>query len=74
MKINGWVDQGGEDGFVWSGLCEKDSQDDFDSEYIGFDRFPDDKHGIHAFVNVRNVRCQVCIHTDGQCTVGQYYV
>ena len=29
--------QGGEDGLVWSGLCQKDSQDDFDSEYIGFD-------------------------------------
>ena len=27
--------QGGEDGLVWSGLCQKDSQDDFDSEYIG---------------------------------------
>ena len=27
---------------VWSGPCEKDSQDDFDSEYIGFDGTPDD--------------------------------
>ena len=30
------------DGLVWSGLCEKDSQDDFDSECIGFDGSPDD--------------------------------
>ena len=34
--------QGGEDGIVWSGLCQKDSQDDFDSEYTGFDGSPDD--------------------------------
>ena len=27
---------------VWFGLCAKDSQDDFDSEYIGFDGSPDD--------------------------------
>ena len=26
----------------WSCLCQKDSQDDFDSEYIGFDGSPDD--------------------------------
>ena len=37
IKINGQVGQGREDGLVWSGLCLKDSQDDFDSEYIGFD-------------------------------------
>ena len=35
--MNGQVGQGGEDGLVWSGLYEKDSQDDFDSEYIGVD-------------------------------------
>ena len=34
--------RGGEDGLVWSGLCQKDSQDDFESEYIGFDEIPDD--------------------------------
>ena len=38
----GQVGQGGEDGLVWPDLCEKDSQDDFDSEYIGFDGSPDD--------------------------------
>ena len=32
--------QGGEDGLVWSGLCEKDIQDDFDSECIGYDWSP----------------------------------
>ena len=42
IKINGQVGQGGEDGLVWSGLFQKDSQDDFDSEYIGFDGTPDD--------------------------------
>ena len=31
----GQVGQGGEDGLVWPGLCEKDSQDDFDSECKG---------------------------------------
>ena len=31
----GQVGQGGEDGLVWPGLCEKDSQDDFDSERKG---------------------------------------
>ena len=41
MKINSQVDQGGKDGLLWSGLCEKDSQDDFDSECIGFDGSPD---------------------------------
>ena len=42
VKINGQVGQGGEDGLVWSGLCYKDGQDDFDSEYTGFDGSPDD--------------------------------
>ena len=42
VKINGQVGQGEEDGLVWSGLCQKDSQDDFDSEYVGFDGSPDD--------------------------------
>ena len=42
VKINGQVGQGEEDGLVWSGLCQKDSQDDFDSEYIGFYGLPDD--------------------------------
>ena len=28
--------------FVWSGIFYKDSQDDFDSEFIGFDGSPDD--------------------------------
>ena len=42
VAINGQVGQGKEDGLVWSGLCQKDSQDDFDSEYIGFDGSPDD--------------------------------
>ena len=41
IKINGQVGQGGEEGLVWSGLCLKDSQDDLDSEYIGFDGSPD---------------------------------
>ena len=27
---------------VWSGLCAKDSQDDFDSECVGFDGSPGD--------------------------------
>ena len=36
------VGQGGEEGLAWSGLCQKDSQDYFDSEYIGFDGSPDD--------------------------------
>ena len=39
---NGQVGQGREQGLVLSGLCYKDSQDDFDSEeYIGFDWSPD---------------------------------
>ena len=42
VKINSQVGQGEEDGLVWSGLCQKDSQDDFDSEYVGFDGSPDD--------------------------------
>ena len=42
VKINGQVGQGEEDGLVWSGLCQKDSQDDFDSEDVGFDWSPDD--------------------------------
>ena len=42
IKINGQVGQGGEDGLVWSGLCQKNSQDNFDSEYKGFDGSPDD--------------------------------
>ena len=42
IKINGQVGQGGEDGLDWSGLCQKDSKDDFDLEYIGFDGSPDD--------------------------------
>ena len=42
LKSKSMVGQGGEDGLVWSGLCWKDSQDDFDSEYIGFDGTPDD--------------------------------
>ena len=45
---------------VWSLL---DSQDDIDSEFIGFDGSPKDKHGICAFIYVRNVRCHAC---DGQ--------
>ena len=45
------------------GLCQKDSQDDFDSEYIGFDGFPDDLHGIYAPIYLRNVRCHACKHT-----------
>ena len=32
----------GEDGLVWCGICEKDSQDDFDSECIGYVWSPDD--------------------------------
>ena len=48
IKINGQVGQGGEDGLVRSGVCLKDSQDDFDSEYIGFDGSPDDLHGIRS--------------------------
>ena len=42
VKINGQVGQGDEDGLLWPGLCQKDSQDDFDSEYVGFDGSPDD--------------------------------
>ena len=40
--MNGQIGQGGEDGLVWSSLCEKDSQNDFDSECIGFEGSPDD--------------------------------
>ena len=40
-KINGQVGQGGEVGLVWSDLCQKNRQDDFDSEFIGFDGSPD---------------------------------
>ena len=29
---------------------------------------------ICIVINVRNVRCQGRTHTDGQCTVEQYYV
>ena len=39
---NGQVGQGGEDGLVWSGIFQKDSQDDFDSDFLGFDGSPDD--------------------------------
>ena len=43
ISQNQWlVGQGGVDGLVWSGLCEKDSQNDFDSECIGLDLSPDD--------------------------------
>ena len=42
VEINGEVGQGAEDGLVWSGLCLKDSQDDFDSEIIGFYGSADD--------------------------------
>ena len=42
VKVNGQVGQGGEDGLVWSGLCQKDSRDDFDSEYTGLGGSPDD--------------------------------
>ena len=47
---------------VLSGLvfAKKDSQDDFDSEYIGFDGSPDDYRGIYAFICVRNVRYHAC--------------
>ena len=38
----GQVGQGGEDGLVWPDLCEKDSQDDFDSECLGFNWSPND--------------------------------
>ena len=75
--VTGQVGQGGEDGLVWSGLCQKDSQDDFDSEYIGFDGFPDDLHGIYAPIYLRNVRCHACdgrTHGHGQWKVGQYSV
>ena len=64
IKINGQVGQGGDDGLVWSGLCQKDSQDDFDSEYLEFD----DYHGIYAFIYVRNVRCHAC---DGRTDSGK---
>ena len=60
---------------IWSGLCKKDSQDDFDSECIGFDGSPDDQHGIYAFIYVRNVRCHARdthTRTDGQWKVEQY--
>ena len=42
VKINGQVGQGGEDGLDWSSIFWKDSQDEFDSEFIGFDGSPDD--------------------------------
>ena len=32
------------------------SQDDFDSEYIGFDGSPDVEHGIYAFIYVNQVQ------------------
>ena len=61
---------------IWSLL--EDSQDDFDSEYIGFDGSLDDQHGIYAFIYVRNVRCHACDtrthgHTDSGKVV-QYSV
>ena len=36
------------------------------NQNIGFDGSPDDKHGIYAFIYVRNVRCHACAHTDGR--------
>ena len=59
---------------VWS-LLEKDSLNDFDSGYIGFDGSSDDLHGIYAFIYARNVRCHACDgHTDEQWKVVQYSV